>query len=176
MSGMTPARTDPSDTGPGAFTTEQKAAWAGFLRVHGAVTRALSAALEKNNGLTINEFELLLALSSSENLRLTELARQVYLSSSGITGLIERLSRRGLVRRCTHPDDARAGCLRLTDAGRAVFDTASAAHVHRVQQLFLSRFNTTEQELLGELWARFPDEPLTEGPPGPATSSSSPRS
>jgi DNA-binding MarR family transcriptional regulator len=168
MSGMTPPRSEQPaqpehvQAEPVAFTPVQKAAWAGFLRTHATITRALSHALEERDRLTITEFELLLALSPGENLRLTRLAQRLYLSTSGLTGLIERLARRGLIERCTHPDDARAGYLRLTDAGRAVFDTACAGHVQRVQRLFLGRFSTVEQQLLAQLWARFPDDPPTE--------------
>jgi DNA-binding MarR family transcriptional regulator len=140
---------------PAAFTDTQRRAWAGFLRTHAAVTRALSAALEDEHRLTINEFEVLLCLSLNERLRLSELASRVNLTPSGLSGMVNRLGRRGLVARCTCLDDARAGYLELTEAGSALFDTACDAHVRRVQQLFLGRLSDEEQTMLGQLWTRF---------------------
>lgn len=132
-------------------------AWSGFLRTHATVTRRLSAALEEQHGLTINEYEVLLCLAlTPEHLQLSDLAGRAHLSPSGLTGMVNRLARRGLVRRCTSADDARAGYLELTAEGRDLFDRASRDHVARVRSGFLDRFSPAEQRLLGEFWARFP--------------------
>ncbi len=138
-----------------AFTPVQKSAWAGFLRTHSVVTRSLSAALEDEHRLTINEFEVLLCLSLNDRLRLSDLAAQVNLTPSGMSGMVNRLTRRGLVARCTCPGDARVGYLELTQAGTDLFEVACDAHVRRVQSWFLAHFTDAEQRTLAQLWTRF---------------------
>ena len=49
------------------------------------------------------------------------------LSSAGVTSRIDRLERRGLVRRLPDPDDRRGVIVELTDKGLEVVDAAVAA-------------------------------------------------
>jgi DNA-binding MarR family transcriptional regulator len=57
----------------------------------------------------------------------TRLSRGLMLSSAGVTSRIDRLERRGLVRRLPDPDDRRGVIVELTDQGLAVVDAAIAA-------------------------------------------------
>ena len=57
----------------------------------------------------------------------TRLGRGLMLSSAGITSRIDRLERRGLVRRLPDPDDRRGVIVELTDKGLEVVDAAVAA-------------------------------------------------
>ena len=49
------------------------------------------------------------------------------LSSAGVTSRVDRLERRGLVRRLPDPDDRRGIIVELTDQGLEVVDAAVAA-------------------------------------------------
>ena len=40
--------------------------WVTFLRAHAAITRELSAQLQREHGLTLNDYEVLLHLSHAE--------------------------------------------------------------------------------------------------------------
>lgn len=57
------------------------------------------------------------------------------LSSAGITSRIDRLERRGLVRRLADPDDRRGVIIELTDQGLEVVDAAVAANSISDRQL-----------------------------------------
>jgi DNA-binding MarR family transcriptional regulator len=57
----------------------------------------------------------------------TRLGRGLMLSSAGVTSRIDRLERRGLVRRLPDPDDRRGVIVELTDQGLEVVDAAVAA-------------------------------------------------
>src|ERR1700675_2430960 len=57
----------------------------------------------------------------------TRLSRGLMLSSAGVTSRIDRLERRGFVRRLADPDDRRGVIIELTDEGREVVDAAVAA-------------------------------------------------
>lgn len=121
---------------------------------HTTVTRALSTALEHEHGLTIDEFEVLLCRSGTEQLKLIDLA-QAHMSPSGLTGLVNRLARRGLVRRSRNEHNARSGYLELADTGTTRFSAAVDGHIRSVQAEFLSRLTATGQHLLTGIWRRF---------------------
>ena len=95
--------------------------WVAFLRAHAAITRELSAQLQREHGLTLNDYEVLLHLSHAEGgrMRRVDLAEQVLLTASGITRLLEGLERAGFVCKETCASDARVSYAKLTDAGRA---------------------------------------------------------
>lgn len=57
----------------------------------------------------------------------THLAKGLMLSSAGMTSRIDRLERRGYVRRLADPDDRRGVQIELTDEGLEVVDSAVAA-------------------------------------------------
>jgi DNA-binding MarR family transcriptional regulator len=65
----------------------------------------------------------------------TRLARGLMLSSAGVTSRIDRLERRGLVRRLPDPDDRRGVMIELTDEGLEVVDAAVAANTVSDRQL-----------------------------------------
>jgi DNA-binding MarR family transcriptional regulator len=69
------------------------------------------------------------------------------LSSAGMTSRIDRLERRGLVRRLPDPDDRRGVIVELTDQGLEVVDTAVAAIAVSDREL-LERFDPEELALL----------------------------
>ena len=76
------------------------------------------------------------------------------LSSAGITSRIDRLERRGLVRRLDDPDDRRGVIIELTDEGREVVDEAVAALAVSDRQL-LERLDPHEIEQLEGLLRKF---------------------
>jgi DNA-binding MarR family transcriptional regulator len=65
------------------------------------------------------------------------------LSSAGVTSRIDRLERRGFVRRLADPDDRRGVIIELTDEGRDVVDAAVAALTVSDRQL-MERFDPEE--------------------------------
>jgi DNA-binding MarR family transcriptional regulator len=73
----------------------------------------------------------------------TRLGRGLMLSSAGVTSRIDRLERRGLVRRLADPDDRRGVIVELTDQGLEVVDEAVAAVTISDRQL-LERLDTDE--------------------------------
>ena len=85
--------------------------WVSFLRAHAAITRELSAQLQREHDLTLNDYEVLLHLSHAEGgrMRRVDLAQQVLLTASGITRLLEGLERAGFVAQ----GDVRVGRARL---------------------------------------------------------------
>jgi DNA-binding MarR family transcriptional regulator len=134
-------------------------AWARLLRGHAAITRALSAELEAEHCLTINDYEALFLLSRAEEgrLRRVDLAERLLLTASGVTRLLDGLERAGLVERGFCASDRRVTYAVLTAAGRARLEEASASHLAGVRAFLEERFSGDELDQLAELLGRLPE-------------------
>ena len=132
--------------------------WVSFLRAHAAITRELSAQLQREHGLTLNDYEVLLHLTYAEGgmLRRVDLAERVLLTASGITRLLEGLERCGYVSKETCASDARVSYAKLTPEGRAKLRVAGVTHLRGIDDLFVSRYSGSELATLAELLARLP--------------------
>ena len=132
------------------------AAWRGFLRVHSALTKELDAELMAEHGLSLSSYEVLLFLAESPegHVRMSDLADSVLLSRSGLTRLVDRLERDGLVRRESCPSDLRGFNALITDAGRELFAAARRTHLAGVRERFLARFSEDELLTFAGFWER----------------------
>jgi DNA-binding MarR family transcriptional regulator len=137
---------------------QQLESWITFLRSHSAITRELSAQLQREHGLTLNDYEVLLVLSHSEDgmMRRVDLAETVLLTASGITRLLEGLERSGYVCKQTCESDARVSYAKLTDDGRQKLSDAAVTHLRGIDELFLGRYSGSELATLAELLSRLP--------------------
>jgi DNA-binding MarR family transcriptional regulator len=128
-------------------------AWIRFLRAHASLTRQLSARLESEHGLTLNDYDVLVQLAQAEGrqLRRVDLARSVLLSASGITRLLDGLERAGWVEKGTCRSDARVTYAVLTDAGLAKYRAVRTSHLADVEAVFGSRFTEDERRTLSGL-------------------------
>src|SRR5688572_17486841 len=102
-----------------------------LVEAHARLTGALGAELQQVSALPLPWFEVLLRLGRSPDhrLRMSELARQMPLSTSGLTRLIDRVEAAGLVRREACPSDRRGQLAVLTDPGEAALAEALPVHV-----------------------------------------------
>jgi DNA-binding MarR family transcriptional regulator len=138
------------------LTELELGAWKGLLRTHAMLVKRLDAELEATHGLALTSYEVLLNLSHADGhkMRMCDVAESVLLSRSGLTRLIDRLEREGLVERVSCADDARGAYARLTDPGLAKLREAQSTHLDGVREHFLQHFSDAELELLGGAWKR----------------------
>jgi DNA-binding MarR family transcriptional regulator len=127
-----------------------------MLRAHSALTRTLDAELAREHDMPLSSYEVLLFLADSNGgrMRMSELADSVLLSRSGLTRLVDRLERQGLLKRERCESDARGFFAEITPEGRRAFDAARQTHLDGVRKLFLSRFSRDELRTLGGLWQK----------------------
>jgi DNA-binding MarR family transcriptional regulator len=132
--------------------------WGRLLRGHAGVARELSASLQAEHGLTINDYEALLLLSNTEGnaLRRIDLAARLVLTASGVTRLLDGLERAGWVAKQDCETDARVTYAVLTDSGHAKLDQAACSHVAHIRTLLEERYTCAELETLTELLSRLP--------------------
>jgi DNA-binding MarR family transcriptional regulator len=126
-------------------------AWRGLLRAHASLVKELDSELEQAHGLALSSFEVLARLEQSEGgrMRMRELAESVLLSRSGLTRLVDRLERDGLVRRGSCEHDARGAFAVITDRGRTTLLQSRATHLSGVRRHFLGCFSEAELDALG---------------------------
>src|SRR5258708_21489041 len=94
---------------PSSLDEHQARAWRGLMRVHATLVKQLDAELEEQHGLPLTSYEVLLYLEGAEDrrMRMCDLASSILLSRSGLTRLVDRLERDGLIDRMYCQHDAR---------------------------------------------------------------------
>ena len=134
-------------------------AWRGMLRVHSRMVKALDTEMDATHGLGLTSYEVLMYLADAEDqrMRMCDLASSILLSRSGLTRLVDRLQREGLLERVACHDDARGAFAKLTPLGRERLAAARATHLAGVRAMFLDLFTPEELELLAGAWDRVLD-------------------
>ncbi len=90
------------------------------------------------SGLSEVDFETLIRLARSpgRRLRMSDLAAQTSLSTSGVTRVVDRLEREGLVERVACPTDRRASFATLTEAGLTRLESVLPQHLQDIETWF----------------------------------------
>jgi DNA-binding MarR family transcriptional regulator len=135
---------------------EELGAWRGLLRVHSALVKALDSELLAAHELPLTSYEVLINLQAApgHRRRMAELADTVLLSRSGMTRLVDRLERDGLITRDACDHDGRGTFAVLTDKGEACLTDARRTHLEGVRERFLRHFEPDELRVLSDLWNR----------------------
>jgi DNA-binding MarR family transcriptional regulator len=97
-----------------------------------------SAAAARKSGLSSPQHQALLAIKgfpAGGVISVGELAERLLLRHHSVVGLVDRLVRRGLVRRTPDPADRRRVHVRLTPRGEALLERLSAAHRDELRRL-----------------------------------------
>ncbi len=92
----------------------------------------------RTGGLTAQQHQALLAIKGfpvRDYVSVGELAERLQVLHHSAVGLVDRLARKGLVRRTISVADRRRVEVRLTPRGEAKIETLSAAHIRELRQL-----------------------------------------
>jgi len=113
-------------------------AWLNLIQAHSVVSSRVEARLDAACGLSLPEHELLIRLSQApdRHLRMYDLASLLLLSKSGITRVVDRLERRGLVGRKMSDTDRRVVLAYLTGAGVEILEEARPFIAGGVDEFF----------------------------------------
>ena len=132
------------------------AAWRGMLRAQASLLHDMDAELVATHGLALRSYEVLVHLDNAprRRLRMSDLSRSVLLSASGVSRLVDRLEREGLVRRERCSADGRGYWAVLTSLGQMRFGEARTTHLAGVRRLFLRHFDNDDLTRLADFWER----------------------
>jgi DNA-binding MarR family transcriptional regulator len=137
--------------------------WRSFLRAHAHITRVLEAELLAAQRLSLASYDVLVQLAEApgQRLRMTELADAVLLSRSGVTRLVDRLEKSGLVARARVDSDGRGVVAVLTQQGFERLKGATGTHLTGVARHFAAPLDDGELAALGRTCERLAEP----GPP-----------
>jgi DNA-binding MarR family transcriptional regulator len=138
------------------LSAAELSAWRGFLRVQSWIFRELDAELVAEHDLPLRSYEVLLLLEGApqRRLRMSDLSRSALVSPSGVTRLVDRLEREGLVGRERCPEDGRGYYAVLTESGERRLREARKTHLAGVRRLFLDRLVDDDLRRLAAYWER----------------------
>ncbi len=114
-----------------------------LLRTAETIWNGSRAFFERWN-LSTSQFNVLNLLSSCpDGLTQIELSRQLIMHRSNVTGLVDRLEAKGLVRRNARAEDRRAYSVVLTQEGRALLEQI-LPHYYEVAEEVWKGFNVNQ--------------------------------
>lgn len=136
------------------------AAWRAFLTAHAAVLHLIEEDLVRAQRLPLSSYDVLFALSEApeHRLRMHEIAERVVLSRSGLTRLIDRLEKDGLLYRERSGEDRRGAYAVLSDKGLEGLRQAWPIYARGIQKNFASLMSDEEASILTRVFTRVGEE------------------
>lgn len=110
--------------------------------LHKTGTRAI-----EGEGLTTQQWAVLGALSRPQaagGMKLGELARYLMVTRQNLAGVVGRLERDGRVESAGHPEDGRSRLVRMTPAGRQVWQRKALPKIHAYYEEALEGFSVND--------------------------------
>ncbi len=141
------------------LSPHQREAWAGFIRAHASIVKELDAELQAAHGLPLSSYDVLVQLSLARDgrMQMFELAEAVHLSRSGLSRLVDRLEREGLLERHRGDRDPRQVFACITRSGLERLAETTPTHLAGVRRRFLERLSQTQVEHLAVVWNQLLD-------------------
>ena len=138
------------------LTDDEFRAWQGCLEATNSTLRETDERLVADHGISVKEYDVLITLYNAPDarLRMTELAERVMLTPSGVTHLVTRLERAGLIERVVDPDDRRSFFAVLTRAGDDRLREARPTHNEVIRSQLTARLSAAQLATMGRLFDR----------------------
>lgn len=111
------------------------------------------AAHARTLGYTAAQFDIVATLGNTEGMTFKELGEKTLITKGTLTGVVDRLEARGIVRRAGSPTDARSTIVRLTRKGEREFERVFQPHVAHLKRAFMA-FDEAEMDRLDRLLHR----------------------
>ncbi len=105
-------------------------------------------------GLTPSQFDVIATLGDTEGMTCKELSEKTLVTKGTLTGVLDRLEKKGLIERVPSREDRRCTLIRLTLKGDARFREVFPAHIEYMKPHFQRVLTTAEASKLRELLLR----------------------
>ena len=130
--------------------SQRMATWEALIRTVGSLLKIFERELEEAEGLPLTSYDVLIQLYAAPEgqLRMQVLADSVVLSRSGLTRLIDRMEKAGLVRREPSTEDRRGYYAVMTEEGRRVFLRARPVHYRGITEHFTRHLDDADVKAL----------------------------
>ena len=95
-----------------------------------------TAAHLRSLGLLSPQFDIIATLGNTPGMTPKQLGEKTLITKGTLTGVVDRLAVKGLVRRVAHNSDGRSQIVQLTKKGERLFDEVFPAHLNYVGKAF----------------------------------------
>ena len=107
--------------------------------------------------LTPSQFDVIATLGDTDGLTCSELSTATLVTKGTLTGVLDRLEAKGLIKRDHVEGDRRCTKVRLTEKGKALFEKTFAAHAGFLRPYFERAFTQREADQARTLLLRLRD-------------------
>lgn len=107
--------------------------------------------------LTSSQFDVIATLGDTDGMTCSELSLRTLVTKGTLTGVLDRLVAKGLIRRDDVKGDRRCTNVRLTEKGNALFQKTFAAHIAFIRPFFERALNQKDAETVRTLLLRLRD-------------------
>jgi DNA-binding MarR family transcriptional regulator len=144
-----------------AQLNHQTPLWQSFLAAHRQIVEQLADEMLREHQLPLEWFDVLVHLADLPGMRARqkELRDRMLLSESGVSRLLVRMEKAGMITRSTADDDRRGMEIAVTDAGRTALLAAIESHLQLVASLFSDRLTATDRAALSRVLSKLLAKP-----------------
>jgi MarR family 2-MHQ and catechol resistance regulon transcriptional repressor len=96
----------------------------------------MSGSHVRSVGLTPAQFDIIATLGNTSGMTFKELGEKTLITKGTLTGVVDRLESKGLVKRVCQAEDRRSTMVKLTPHGDKEFDRVFKPHVKYCKQTF----------------------------------------
>ena len=147
-----------------ARLNQQTPLWQSFLAVHRQIVEQLADEMLAEHQLPLEWFDVLVHLADLPGMRARQkdLRDRMLLSESGVSRLLVRMEKAGVITRSTAGDDRRGMEIAVTEAGQAALLAAIDSHLQLVASLFTDRLTATDRAALSRVLPKLLAKPTPE--------------
>ena len=117
----------------------------------------------KSLRLTPSQFDVIATLGDTDGLTCSELSAHTLVTKGTLTGVLDRLAAKGLIRRGSVKRDRRCVKIQLTEKGDTMFRDTFAAHIAFIRPFFERALNQKDVDVARTLLLRLRDSFRQEG-------------
>lgn len=117
------------------LSADEQRVWRNYLAMTSRLQSAMSRQLQDDCGLSLADYDVLVALDEQPGCRIAELGERLGWEQSRLSHQLSRMRARGLVARRGAADDRRAATVDLTADGRAALTSAAPGHAELIRNV-----------------------------------------
>ena len=143
------------------LTEDQQRIWRNYLALGSRLQVVMNRQLQERCGLSLADYEVLVALSERGPVRVLELAAALDWEQSRVSHQLRRMRARGLLERRDSEDDRRGATIEIAPAGSEALASAAPDHVNLVRSVLFDGMTVAQlrgfDEVIGTALDRLAD-------------------
>ena len=138
------------------LNSDEMQVWVKFLRAHAMLMREMEANLQAETGMSLVWMDVLVQLSLEDGQRMTHtrLSQRRLISQGGLTRLVDRMAKAGLVKRQRSRTDRRTSYVVLTEKGSEALKAMYPIQYQNIAQMFINHLNADSAPVVSEFLAK----------------------